>query len=177
VINNYALETRTLYLAKRLNKIMSLRKKYQLAAAEWNKQNNFTLFGSCLFNYESTLSKSDRVKAMKRFWNAIDRKIYTKKEVVVEGKRVERLVYVEEGRGRDFIHFHFFCKAETPKQLKQIINASQHFWNKNVNDTQILDLKLNQRSDDRSGYGVKEFSSISNEQILTECCHLKQTHP
>jgi len=36
-----------------------------------------------------------------RFWNGVDRKIYAAKEIATEGKRVERIVYLEQGRSRD----------------------------------------------------------------------------
>ena len=163
---------------------ISLTQQYKQAVTDWNAKQQFTLFGTCQFMFKSNRTIEDRKKAVMRFWNAVARTIYTAKEIATEGKRVERIVYLEQGRSRDYVHFHFFCKANNPTQLKTLINTTQHFWNNKVEDTQTLDIKLNQNSDYRDGDGIKEYEAICfddnrnfkteilNEQIFVECCHL-----
>ncbi|WP_395002707.1 hypothetical protein [Cypionkella sp.] len=150
-----------------------LEKKYKEAVANWTRSNNFTLWGTCLFNFESLRDDADKKKAIRRFFNALDRHIYTAKEIAKEGKRVERLVFVEQGRSRTFLHWHFYCKAENAKQLKKIINFTQKFWHEKTEDTQKLELNTNSYGDERSGYAIKEFRETDNEQIFVECCYLK----
>lgn len=159
-----------------------LEKQYRDAVADWTRSNAFTLWGTCLFNFDSLRDIADRQKAIRRFFNALDRHIYTAKEISKEGKRVERLVFLEKGRSRDFLHWHFLCKATNAKELKKIINFTQKFWNEKTNDTQNLVLDINSYGDDRGGYAIKEFRQdentkafvdYDNEQIFVECCYLK----
>ena len=87
---------------------ISLTQQYKQAVTDWNAKQQFTLFGTCQFMFKSNRTIEDRKKAVMRFWNAVDRTIYTAKEIATEGKRVERIVYLEQGRSRDYVHFHFF---------------------------------------------------------------------
>jgi len=156
---------------------LSARKNVQLykaAIADWQKQQKFTLFGTCSFKHNSHLGREDRIKAYKRFWNAVDKQIHTAKAVEKHNWRIERFVFEEEGKSRQFLHSHFFCKADNAKQLKQIINATQNFWNERVDTADTLYIDLNTVGDWREGYGIKEYRLGSDEQLLVECCYLRE---
>ena len=125
---------------------LSARKNVQLykeAIADWQKQQKFTLFGTCSFKHNSYLGREERINAYRRFWNAVDRQIHTAKAVQKYNRRIERFVFEEEGKSRQFLHSHFFCKADNAKQLKRIINATQNFWNERVATADTLYIDVN----------------------------------
>jgi len=155
-------------------------KLYKQAVERWQNDQNFCLWGTCSFKFDNPLSyaASDywidrRRKSYRRFWNAVDKKVHTSKAVEKYNTRIERLVYEEEGRSRSFFHSHFFCRANSPKELKAIINVMQNFWNYKVDGADKLHIDLYQYSDRFGGYAIKEHRLGSNQQILVDCCHLQ----
>ena len=85
------------------------------ATAEWQRKQNYTHFATATFEYANTFSEEQVMKTLRYFFNAIDRRIYTHKGIN-KGKRVERMVYLERGRGRDNLHTTFSSKAMTTKK-------------------------------------------------------------
>jgi hypothetical protein len=145
--------------------------EYKKALAGWQKEQNFCLFGTLTWKYKSGLNEAQRKRALARFFNALDRKIY-KGKGIKRGKRIERLVFFEKGRSRENLHAHFFCKSENLKQTKQIILEAHRFWVNEVDDAAEIAIDTNSFGDDRHGYGIKEYWLDDNEQLLTQLCHL-----
>lgn len=146
--------------------------QYKDALAEWQMSENFCLFGTLTWKYKSCLTEAQRKKALGRFFNALDRKIY-KGKGVKEGRRVERFVYFERGKSRQDLHAHFFCKSENLKQTKQIVVEANKFWMGKVIDAEAIRIDTNSLSDERHGYGIKEHWIDDDEQLLVEVCYLK----
>ena len=146
-------------------------KAYKAALADWQKTQNFCLFGTLTWKYKSSLDELQRKKALGRFFNALDRAIY-KGKGVKQGRRIERFVFFEKGRSRQNLHAHFFCKSENLKQTKQIIVEAHRFWLGRVEDADTIKIDTNSIFDGRHGYGIKEYWLDDNEQLLTQLCHL-----
>ena len=147
-------------------------KEYKDTVASWQREQNFDLFGTLLFTFNCNLNREQRQKQYKRFWNEVDKKIHKPNAVQKYNKRIERFVYEEEGRNRDFLHAHFFCKADNKRQKLAMILVMHDVWKK-LPYTQPLHIVENTNNDNRDGYGIKEYRLNSNEQLFTECCYLR----
>ena len=145
---------------------------YKDEFAKWTKQNDFCLFGTFTWKYESRLNEAERKKALARFLNAMDRKMH-KGKGVKEGKRVERFVFFEKGRSRTNLHAHIFFKSENLRQTKDIISQAQDFWKNRVTDAGGVQMEINCRGDERQAYGIKEYWYDNDEQFVAELSFLK----
>lgn len=161
-----------MYLAKSNTAEYEKIKAYKDAVAKWQSEQNFDLFGTLLFTYNCNLNREKRKRQYKRFWNEVDKRIHKPNAVQKYNKRVERFVYEEEGKSRDFLHAHFFCKADNERQKLALILVMKDVWRK-LPFTQPLHIVENTKDDNRNGYGIKEYRRNSNEQLLTECCYLR----
>ena len=118
------------------------------AQAQWQKEQNYTHFGTATFNFINTLNEEKALKTLSYFFNCVDRQIY-KHKGVKEGKRVKRMVYLEKGRSRENLHTHFFYKADTFEEAEQIGEIMKGIWQskiKEANDIQIILTTLTQKT-------------------------------
>ena len=118
------------------------------AQAQWQKEQNYTHFGTATFNFINTLNEEKALKTLSYFFNCVDRQIY-KHKGVKEGKRVKRMVYLEKGRSRENLHTHFFYKADTFEEAEQIGEIMKGIWQskiKEANDIQIILTTLKQKT-------------------------------
>ena len=133
------------------------------AQAQWQKEQNYTHFGTATFNFINTLNEEKALKTLSYFFNCVDRQIY-KHKGVKEGKRVKRMVYLEKGRSRENLHTHFFYKADTFEEAEQIGEIMKGIWQskiKEANDIQIID--NTKAKDNRHAYAMKEHYKVDDD--------------
>lgn len=102
------------------------RKETIKATSEWQKRQNYTHFGAATFEYGNNFTEEHVLKTL-RFFNMIDRKIYSHKGVN-KGNRFERMVYLERGRSRENLHTHFFFKGTNELQAELIFKIATELW-------------------------------------------------
>ena len=156
------------------NTQLTKREMYINAVGDWQSRQRFTLFGTATFEYKNTFRKEEVIKTCSYFLNALDRKIYTHKEVL-SGNRIERFVYIEGGKDRDNLHMHYFCKGETLKETHNIIKHANFLWNEKVHKADNMKILINEIGEDRSTYGMKEFWQMDDDNLVVQLCHLKQS--
>ena len=133
------------------------------AQAQWQKEQNYTHFGTATFNFINTLNEEKALKRLSYFFHCVDRKIYSHKDIK-EGKRVKRMVYLEKGRSRQNLHTHFFYKADTFEEAEKIASIMKYIWHKKIfeaKDIQIIDNA--KTTDNRHAYAMKEHYKIDDD--------------
>ena len=145
------------------------RRELKKAYADWLQQQHFTIFATVNFVDGSEVNETEATKRLRFFFNKLDRKVKTHKEVK-EGKRLERHVYIEKGRSRQNIHAHFFTKGSTLKETKSIIYNAQHIW-QTVDKASDIEVSLIENNDGIKGYCTKELDTVDTDILLTDCTH------
>ena len=154
---------------------MQFVERLKLEGAEWVRSQNFWLFGTATFKDGSRLTDSDATHDAKHFFNILDRQILKRKETM-QGKRLDRLVFLEHGRLGANTHIHFFIKGTHLSQYKAITKYAPTIWQERISKAHNLLLKDNIGLDDtRSEYCWKEIKSYQRDVLLTECCHLSKS--
>ena len=147
----------------------------KLEGAEWVRSQNFWLFGTATFKDGSRLTDSDATYEAKHFFDIFDRQILKRKETM-QGKRLDRLEFLEHGRLGANTHIHFFIKGRHLNQNKAITKYAQIIWQERISKVYILVLKDNIGLDDtRSEYWWKETKTYQRDILPTECCHLSNS--
>ena len=100
---------------------MQFTERLKLDGAEWVRSQNFWLFGTATFKDGSRINDSDAISDAKHFFNILDRQILERKDTS-QGKRLDRLVFLEHGRLGANTHIHFFIKGTHLRQYKAITN-------------------------------------------------------
>ena len=139
------------------------------------RSQNFWLFGTATFKDGSRILDSDATNDAKHFFNILDRQILKRKETM-QGKRLERLVFLEHGRLGANTHIHFFIKGIHLSQYKAITKYAPMIWQERILKAHNLVLKDNIGLDNtRSEYCWKEIKTYQRDVLLTECCHLSNS--
>lgn len=143
--------------------------------ATWVRSQNFWMFGTATFKDGTQMQDNDAVADAKHFFNILDRHVLTRKQTH-EGKRLDRLVFLEHGKLGANTHIHFFIKGTHLKQYKVIANLAPLIWQNRIAKAHNLLLKDNIGLDNtRSEYCWKEIKSYQRDVLLTECCHLSNS--
>ena len=151
---------------------MQFAERLKLDGAKWLRSQNFWLFGTATFKDGSRVTDSDVISDAKHFFNILDRQILNRKESM-QGKRLDRLVFLEHGRLGANTHIHFFIKGTHLKQYKAIADLSPQIWQQRIKKAHNLVIKDNIGLDEtRSEYCWKEIKYSQRDVLLTECCHL-----
>ena len=137
------------------------------ATAEWQREQNYTHFATATFEYGNNFSEEQVLKTLRYFFNAIDRTIYTHKGIN-KGKRVERMVYLERGRGRDNLHIHFFFKGTDDKEAELISQIATELWQNKIHKSHSIKILPNTSKDNRNGYGMKEHYFADDDNFVAE---------
>jgi len=146
--------------------------RLRLDGAEWVRSQNFWLFGTATFKDGTRVTDNDATSDAKHFFNILDRHVLTRKQTL-EGKRLDRLVFLEHGRLGANTHIHFFIKGTHLKHYKAISYLAPHNWQERIVKAHTLVIKDNIGLDNtRSEYCWKEIKSYQRDVLLTECCHL-----
>ena len=136
------------------------------------RSQNFWLFGTATFKDGMQTQDADAVADAKHFFNILDRTILTRKQSH-EGKRLDRIVFLEHGKLGSNTHIHFFIKGTHLMQYKAITNLAPQIWQQRITKAYNLIIKDNIGLDNtRSEYCWKEIKSYQRDVLLTECCHL-----
>ena len=151
---------------------MQFTERLKLDGAAWVRSQNFWLFGTATFKDGSRTNDSDTISDAKHFFNILDRQILERKDTS-QGKRLDRLVFLEHGRLGANAHIHFLIKGTDLRHFKQIYYAAPSIWQSRINKAHNLIIKDNIGLDNtRSEYCWKEVKSHQRDVLLTECCHL-----
>jgi hypothetical protein len=169
--------------------------------ALWVQQQGFWLFGTITFfeQGKNFVAEDRRNKQMQYLFNATDRDLLRRKHTHTDlkqhdrrkgnmlkeqcdkqqvrdrfsaNRRLERLVYDELGRNRDFAHAHFFIKGTARKQqLRQvqellITNSMTDIWSR----FGTLDFRANSNSTWQTGYGYKEENRHAEIGTFNHSC-------
>ena len=154
---------------------MQFTERLKLDGAKWVRSQNFWLFGTATFKDGGCLTDSDATHDAKHFFNILDRQILKRKEIM-QGKRLDRLVFLEHGRLGANIHIHFFIKGTHLSQYKAITKYAPMIWQERITKAHNLIIKDNIGLDNtRSEYCWKEIKSYQRDVLLTECCHLSNS--
>ena len=151
---------------------MQFIERLKLDGAEWVRSQNFWLFGTATFKDGSRINDSDAISDAKHFFNILDRQILERKDTS-QGKRLDRLVFLEYGRLGANAHIHFLIKGTDLRHFKQIYYTAPSIWQSRIKKAHNLIIKDNIGLDNRrSEYCWKEVKSLQRDVLLTECCHL-----
>ena len=142
------------------------------ATAEWQREQNYTHFATATFAYGNNFTEEQIMKTLRYFFNAIDRKVYRHKGTN-KGKRVERMVYLERGRGRDNLHTHFFFKGTNKIQTNLISQIATELWQNKIHKSHSIKILPNANSDNRNGYGMKEHYFADDDNFVAELSVIK----
>ena len=154
---------------------MQFTERLKLYGASWVRSQNFWLFGTATFKDGSRIYDSDAISDAKHFFNILDRQILERKDTS-QGKRLDRLVFLEHGRLGTNTHIHFFIKGTHLRQYKTIKLYAPKIWQERIAKAHNLMLKDNIGLDDtRSEYCWKEIKSYQRDVLLTECCDLSNS--
>ncbi len=149
-----------------------LKQKIKTAGADWIAQQNFWLFGTARYYDGTQVQREDAVRDAKHFFNTIDKQILARRDYN-EGRRLQRLVFIETGKYRINTHLHFFIKGTNLAHYRLIKNTCETNWRRHIEragDCVVLD-NLNLQHE-RKHYCWKEFDCLGSETLLLECCHL-----
>ena len=154
---------------------MQFTERLKLDGAEWVRSLNFWLFGTATFKDGSRINDSDAISDAKHLFNILDRQILKRKDTS-QGKRLDRLVFLEHGRLGANTHIYFFIKGIHLTQYKAIAKLAPQIWQERIAKAHNLIIKDNIGLDNtRSEYCWKEIKSYQRDVLLTECCHLSNT--
>ena len=137
------------------------------AMSKWQSEQKYTHFVTATFQYGNNLTDDQVLKTLRFFFNAIDLNIY-KRKGINQGKRVERMVYLERGRGRDNLHTHFFFKGTDENQAKQICQIATELWQNKIHKSHSIKILPNTHKDNRNGYGMKEHYFADDDNFVAE---------
>ena len=153
---------------------MMTKQKIRIAGADWIAAEKFWLFGTARYVDGSAVRRCTLVRDAKHFFNTVDRAVLNRKDYD-EGRRLQRLVFHEQGMFGSNAHFHFFIKGTHLRQYKHILELCERNWNRHIkaaSDCKVLDnIEL---IHERKFYCWKEFRSLDSETLITECCHLEK---
>jgi hypothetical protein len=156
--------------------VVATKQKIKIAGADWIAEQKFWLFGTARYVDGSCVHRRTLVKDAQHFFNTVDRVMLNRKDYD-EGRRLQRLVFHEQGMFGTNAHFHFFIKGTHLRQYKHILQLCEGNWSRHIkaaSDCKVLDnIEL---IHERKFYCWKEFCSLDNETLITECCHLEKPH-
>lgn len=138
----------------------------------WVLKQRFWLFGTATYIDGSTVTFEDATRNGRRFFNALDRAVLPRKQIN-SGDRLQRLVFIEQGRLRANTHIHFFIKGFEWPHYHTIKAEAERLWPSLIETAADIRMQDNVTAyADRAGYCWKELRNLQTDLLLTECCHL-----
>lgn len=151
-----------------------LRERIKAEGASWVAQQQFWIFGTAKYFDGTEIHEQKAHKDIRHYFNTIDKAILRRQDYD-EGRRLQRLVFIERGKTRTNTHFHFFLKGTHLRQYKTIWHTAQENWTKHIQGAADIQIQGNiEFIYERKGYCWKEFDSIRSETLQVPCCHLQQ---
>jgi hypothetical protein len=155
-------------------KVRERNNQLRLAGAEWLAKQKFWLFGTAIYVDGSEVANDEALRDAKHYFNTVDRQILSRRDYN-EGRRLQRLVFLETGRFRANTHIHFFIKGTHLSQYRHIKEAAEENWTRHIRKaSNVLVLDNIEHIHERKGYCWKEFDGINSDTLLIECCHLTE---
>ena len=138
----------------------------------WVGQQQFWLFGTAKYGDGTIISREQAEKDASKFFNKLDRTLLTRKEVI-DGNRLERLVFLETGRTRKNMHMHFFIKGNEYVSYEQIVEQCEIIWMEEFDNTYEMDTRDNRNVGNvRDAYCYKEMNNLNADVLHVKCCHI-----
>jgi hypothetical protein len=149
-----------------------IRQRISEEGAAWIAQQQFWLFGTARYYDGTTIGRHEAEQDAKHYFNTIDKTILARRDYN-EGRRLQRLVFIETGRNRVNTHIHFFIKGTHLKQYRHMKAACEENWTKRIGKASDVLVQDNiEFVHERKGYCWKEFDRLDSEILFTQCCHL-----
>lgn len=151
-----------------------VRERIKAEGATWVARQQFWLFGTAKYFDGTEINERKAHKDIQHYFNTIDKAILRRRDYD-EGRRLQRLVFIERGRNRVNTHFHFFIKGTHLKQYKAIWHIAEANWTRYIQSAASIQIQDNiEFIYERKGYCWKEFDDIHSETLHLSCCHLQQ---
>ena len=133
--------------------------QYRQAGTQWVTQGRYWLFGTLTYKNGSAVTQDQATRDARYFFNRLDRQILKRRDYN-QGQRLERLVFVEQGRTRTNMHLHYYIKGTHWQHYRQIWTASEEIW-QHIQGAHSCVVKCNlAENSTRAGYCWKEFHSL-----------------
>lgn len=147
-------------------------RRIRQAGKLWVEEQGFWLSGTCQYVDGTIVGDRRCIKDAQYYFNMLDRKILSR-QLVREGIRLPRLVFLETGKSRENTHFHYFIMGYEWEQYLGIRDISKQLWETKIYRARDCVVKDNMGSgDSRGGYGWKELRNLDDKVLMTECCFL-----
>jgi hypothetical protein len=108
-----------------------LRKRIKTEGATWVAQQQFWLFGTAKYFDGTEIHERKAHKDIRHYFNTIDKAILRRRDYE-EGRRIQRLVFIERGKTRTNTHFHFFKKGTHLRQYRTIWHTAEANWTRHI---------------------------------------------
>lgn len=152
-----------------------VKRRIKAEGSMWIAQQRFWLFGTAKYVDGTEIGEHKLKKDIRHYFNTIDKALLNRRDYN-EGRRLERLVFIENGKSRCNKHFHFFIKGTYLWQYRQLRKTAESHWLRHI--AQASDIKIEDNIElihERKGYCWKEFDNLHSETLFTDCCHLTPT--
>ena len=151
-----------------------LRLRIMEQGANWVARQQFWLFGTAKYVDGTEIHESKAHKDIRHYFNTVD-KAMLRRQDYDEGRRLQRLVFIERGRNRVNTHFHFFIKGTHLRQYRTIWQTVEKNWTRHIQGAASIQIQDNiEFIYERKGYCWKEFDDIRSEILYVPCCHLQK---
>jgi hypothetical protein len=146
--------------------------RIQQAGSIWLAQQQFWLFGTATYRDGTEVGEDEAIRDARHYFNTIDKAILARKDYD-QGRRLQRLVFLETGKQRINTHIHFYIKGTQLKQYRHIKAAAETLWTQRIAKAHSIVLLDNiEHNNERKGYCWKEFDCLESTILLLDCCHL-----
>ena len=150
----------------------AIKRRIKADGATWIAQQQFWLFGTAKYVDGTEITEHKLKKDIRHYFNTLDKAMLNRRDYN-EGRRLQRLVFIETGKSRSNRHFHFFIKGSHLRQYRLLKDTAEALWTRHI--TQASDILIEDNIEfiqERKGYCWKEFDALHSETLFTECCHL-----
>lgn len=153
-----------------------LRRKIVNEGGKWVGEQKFWLFGTAKY-YDGTMISREMVeKDASRFFNKLDRVLMKRKDLI-DGKKLDRIVFIETGRTRTNTHIHFFIKGNDYVSYEQIVEQCEIIWTEQIDKSYDIRMDDNRYAGNRRNeYGYKEMNNLNADVLFPKCCHINPTY-
>jgi len=149
-----------------------LRKQIVDEGSKWVAQQDFWLFGTATYCNGDLVSREKAERDARYFFNMLDRKLL-KRIDYEEGRKLDRLVFIETGRTRSNTHMHFFIKGNDYVSYKQIEELCVNLWDKKIENRHNLKMLDNKTAGNRrNGYCWKEMNDLNADVFHAASSHI-----
>lgn len=151
---------------------LSSRDKQRIAYREWLKQEQFEFFIVLKFYDGTAISDEVAKKRLRLFLNKLDRHFIERRELERFGKRIERMVFIEHGEGRENTHFNVYMRRQGDFDDLYFRRIVMRLWRQTTYSND-LKIKCSDNDDAVCFYSTKELdSNCSKEMLVADCCYL-----